>query len=157
MVGASWTADNRLHQVSSISRGIWISHSDSRMKTWREALTPTWAEAEIACPGSESGYAQRFQCGNIVKRRIWTRMGFDGLIYPSYFSLVRTGATPFDTAYGISVRRFPSYTAHAKSQIIPNIALFGRPIEGGTVKVDCINRLVLNRVVYDLQFGPVEV
>ncbi|PYV63348.1 MAG: hypothetical protein DMG97_37960, partial [Acidobacteria bacterium] len=27
-----------------------------------------------ACPGSESGYAQRFQCGNIVKRRIWTRM-----------------------------------------------------------------------------------
>jgi len=27
-------------------------------------------------PGSESGYAQRFQCGNIVKRRIWTRMIF---------------------------------------------------------------------------------
>ena len=27
-----------------------------------------------ACPGSESGYAQRFQCGNIVKRLIWTRM-----------------------------------------------------------------------------------
>ena len=27
-----------------------------------------------ACPGSASGYAQRFQCGNIVKRRIWTRM-----------------------------------------------------------------------------------
>src|SRR5713226_2149992 len=30
-----------------------------------------------ACPGSESGYAQRFQCGNIVKRRIWTRMMSD--------------------------------------------------------------------------------
>jgi hypothetical protein len=27
-----------------------------------------------ACPGAESGYAQRFQCGNIVKRLIWTRM-----------------------------------------------------------------------------------
>jgi hypothetical protein len=27
-----------------------------------------------ACLGSESGYAQRFQCGNIVKRLIWTRM-----------------------------------------------------------------------------------
>ena len=25
-------------------------------------------------PGSESGYAQRFQCGNVVKRLIWTRM-----------------------------------------------------------------------------------
>src|SRR5216683_6886366 len=31
-----------------------------------------------ACPGSESGYAQRFQCGNIVKRRIWTRMRVNG-------------------------------------------------------------------------------
>lgn len=82
--------------------------------------------------------------------------GFDGLIYPSYFSLVRTGATPFETAYGISVRRFPSYTGHAKSQVIPNIALFGRPIEEGSVKVDCINRVILNKVVYDLQFGPVE-
>jgi hypothetical protein len=30
-----------------------------------------------ACPGSESGYAQRFQCGNIVKRLIWTRMMLD--------------------------------------------------------------------------------
>jgi hypothetical protein len=30
-----------------------------------------------ARPGSESGYAQRFQCGNIVKRRIWTRMTLD--------------------------------------------------------------------------------
>ena len=27
-----------------------------------------------ACPGSESGYAQRFQCGNVVKRLIWTGM-----------------------------------------------------------------------------------
>jgi hypothetical protein len=27
-----------------------------------------------ACPGSESGYAQRFQCGNVVRRLIWTRM-----------------------------------------------------------------------------------
>ncbi len=27
-----------------------------------------------ARPGSESGYAQRFQCGNVVKRLIWTGM-----------------------------------------------------------------------------------
>src|ERR1700730_17988629 len=44
------------------------------MKTWREALTPTWAEAEIACPVSDSGDAQRFQRGNIFKRRICSRM-----------------------------------------------------------------------------------
>ncbi|SRR5258708_4446228 len=34
-----------------------------------------------ACLGSESGYAQRFQCGNIVKRPIWTRMKRDILGY----------------------------------------------------------------------------
>jgi hypothetical protein len=28
--------------------------------------------------------------------------GYDGLIYPSYFSLVRTGAMPFETTYGIA-------------------------------------------------------
>jgi hypothetical protein len=33
-----------------------------------------------ACPGSESGYAQRFQCRNIVKRLIWTRMKAIALI-----------------------------------------------------------------------------
>ena len=27
-----------------------------------------------ARPGSESGYAQRFQCGNVVKPLIWTGM-----------------------------------------------------------------------------------
>jgi hypothetical protein len=27
-----------------------------------------------ACLGSESGYAQRFQCGNVVKPLIWTGM-----------------------------------------------------------------------------------
>lgn len=35
------------------------------------------------------------------------KAGFDGLIYPSYFSQVRSGEMPFDTVYGISVRRFP--------------------------------------------------
>jgi hypothetical protein len=33
--------------------------------------------------------------------------GFHGIAYPSYFSLLRTGAMPFETAYGISIRRFP--------------------------------------------------
>src|SRR5258707_9108009 len=34
-----------------------------------------------ACLGSESGYAQRFQCGNIVKRLIWTRMKLRALVH----------------------------------------------------------------------------
>lgn len=81
--------------------------------------------------------------------------GFDGLIYPSYFSLLRTGGTPFATAYGISIRRLPVLQNYAKSHVIPNVALFGRPIHEGKVSVKCINRLVLHRVDYDIGFGPV--
>lgn len=81
---------------------------------------------------------------------------YDGLIYPSYFSLIKTGAVPFDTIYGISIRRFPMYKEHAKSQIISNIGLFGRPIKDNLVEVKNINRLVLNKVKYDVFFGPVE-
>lgn len=80
--------------------------------------------------------------------------GYKGVIYPSYFSLVRTGARPFDTAYGLSVRRFPSYRDHARSLSIPNVALFGTPVREGLVDVDGVNRLVMRRVLYDVHFGP---
>jgi hypothetical protein len=80
--------------------------------------------------------------------------GFDGLIYPSYFSLVRAGVTPFDTTYGISVRRIPQFAQHIRDQVIANIAVFGRPIEQGIVSVRCINKLVMHQVEYDLRFGP---
>src|SRR5690606_3398600 len=33
--------------------------------------------------------------------------GFDGVIFPSFFSLIRTGGHPFETAYGLSLRRIP--------------------------------------------------
>jgi hypothetical protein len=79
----------------------------------------------------------------------------DGIIYPSYFSLLRTGARPFETAYGISIRRFPEAAEYAKAQMIPNFALFGRPVEAGLVRVDCINRLVLTQIGYNAHFGPV--
>ena len=82
--------------------------------------------------------------------------GLDGIVYPSYFSVVRTGRMPIETAYGISLRRFKGHEAQAKAQIIPNLALFGRPVETGKVAVDCVNRLVLTRIVYDGVFGPVE-
>jgi hypothetical protein len=81
--------------------------------------------------------------------------GFDGLIYPSYFSLLRTGAAPFATIYGISIRKFPGLAAHAQAQTIPNFAIFGRPIQQGSVAIHCINRLILNQAEYDLVFGPV--
>src|SRR5260370_331396 len=81
--------------------------------------------------------------------------GYDGIIYPSFFSLLRTGARPFETAYGLSIRKFPKATEYAKAQMIPNFALFVRPVEAGSVRVDCINRLVLTQIGYNAHFGPV--
>ncbi|GAG03785.1 unnamed protein product, partial [marine sediment metagenome] len=82
--------------------------------------------------------------------------GFDGLVFPSYFSLFRTGAIPLDTVHEISVQKFPSNETHTKSRITPNIALFGRPIEEKIIAVKCINRLVLNKIKYDVLFGPID-
>jgi hypothetical protein len=80
---------------------------------------------------------------------------YDGLIYPSYFSLIRTGGMPFDTIYGISIRRIPQFAEQARGQMIPNIAVFGRPIEQGLVTVRCINKLVVGAAHYSLVLGPV--
>lgn len=81
--------------------------------------------------------------------------GFDGVIYPSYFSLLRTGGRPFETAYGLSLRRFhPQADDYAKAHTIPNFALFGRPIEEGLVEVKCINRVILTQIGYLGHFGP---
>lgn len=85
-----------------------------------------------------------------------TAAGFDGLIYPSFFSLIRTGGHPFETAYGLSLRRFhPQAEEYGRAFTIENLALFGRPIESGSVRVHCINRLVLTQVGYRGHFGPV--
>ena len=80
---------------------------------------------------------------------------YDGLLYPSYFSLLRTGGVPFETTYGLSHRRFAQLSDYEKAKVVPNVALFGRPIEEGKVNVRCINRVVMRRVEYDLSFGPV--
>lgn len=82
------------------------------------------------------------------------KAGFDGVIYPSFFSYIRTGHVPFDTVYGISIRRIAELKEHAESQIVPNLALFGRPIKDEILRVDSINKVVINRIGYDLSFGP---
>lgn len=81
--------------------------------------------------------------------------GFDGIIYPSYFSLLRLGVMPFETTYGISHRRIPQYQEYEQKKNIPNLAVFGRPIEQGRLSLQCINRLIVSRVDYDFHFGPV--
>lgn len=82
--------------------------------------------------------------------------GYNGLIYPSYFSLLRIGAPPFETSYGISHRRIPQFQKHEQLKAIPNIAIFGHPIKEGKISVNCINRLILNRVEYGFHFGPID-
>ena len=81
--------------------------------------------------------------------------GYDGLVYPSYFSLLRTGGRPFETAYGLSHRRLPHLREYEKEKTVANLALFGRPIKDGSVAVRCINKVVINRVDYRFHFGPV--
>lgn len=81
--------------------------------------------------------------------------GFDGIVYPSYFSLLRSGAMPFETHYGISLRRYPQLHESEQSKVFSNLAIFGRPIQDGTVDVQCINKLVLRSVSYEFHFGPV--
>jgi hypothetical protein len=83
-----------------------------------------------------------------------SKKGFDGIIYPSYFSLIRTGAEPYPTIYGMSIRRLPVPKEYIQSQIIQNIALFGRPIENEIVSVNCINKVIINQVAYDLTLAP---
>ena len=82
------------------------------------------------------------------------RAGFDGMAYPSYFSMLRNGVKPFETTYGISHRRIPQYREFEDSKISPNYAIFGRPVEERLVDVQCVNRVVLSTVVYSVHFGP---
>lgn len=81
--------------------------------------------------------------------------GFDGVIYPSYFSLLRTGGMPFETVLGISHRRIPRFAERERSKTIANYAIFGRPVEDGLIEAKGINRLILNQVEYGFHFGPV--
>ncbi|MES2573553.1 MAG: RES family NAD+ phosphorylase [Bacteroidota bacterium] len=80
--------------------------------------------------------------------------GFDGIIYPSYFSHIRTGTIPFETINGMSIRHLPPLKEYAQSQSIPNVALFGWPIKERKVKIHSINKVVINSIKYDLSFGP---
>ena len=80
--------------------------------------------------------------------------GFHGILYPSYFSLLRTGFMPFETVFGISHRKIDRFADRERAKTIPNMAVFGRPISEGLIQVKCINRLRLERVSYRYHFGP---
>ena len=83
--------------------------------------------------------------------------GYDGIIFPSYFSLLRTGGVPFETVYGITLRRFEEARGYEKSKLIENVAVFGKPVETGLLEVVCINKAILKKVEYSIRFGPAEI
>jgi hypothetical protein len=91
-------------------------------------------------------------CGKIAKRI--REAGFDGIIYPSYFSFIRTGAIPFDTIYGMSIRLLEPMRDFAEAQSIPNVMLFGWPIKEQKVIVNSINKVIINSIKYETSFGP---
>lgn len=91
--------------------------------------------------------------------------GYDGIVYPSYFSRLRTGVEPFDTIYGLSSRLVANFEnlaaekrealrAAENARTVPNLALFGRPILEGKLGVECINQVYIQRAQYHLRFGP---
>ncbi len=82
------------------------------------------------------------------------RAGMDGVLFPSYFSLLRTGEPFLETVHGLSTRVFAGAAEYEAAKIVENIALFGRPIADGRIAVACINRLYLRQASYDLGFGP---
>ena len=88
--------------------------------------------------------------------RLAKAYGYDGIAYPSYFSLLRSGGMPFETTYGMSHRLIPQLHEYEKSKIIQNLALFGKPLNESKISIKCINRLVLHTVEYGVHFGPVE-
>jgi len=87
---------------------------------------------------------------------IVNQAGFDGLVYPSFFSLFRSKANHLDSMCGKSVPSISLFKAHTKSQIIQNVALFGRPIKEKIIAVKCINQVLLNKIIYDVLFGPID-
>jgi hypothetical protein len=83
-------------------------------------------------------------------------IGIDGIIYPSFFSLIRTGGTPFETVYGLSLRHHSNNRQeYAERSTIPNFAIFDRPLQNGLVDVRCIDRVILTHIGYRGHFGPV--
>lgn len=81
--------------------------------------------------------------------------GFHGIIYPSYFSLLRFGIVPFESTYGLMNRWIPQTKQFEQYKVVPNIGVFGRPIKDRYITVKCINKLIISKVEYDYHFGPI--
>ncbi|HGH7222175.1 TPA: RES family NAD+ phosphorylase [Klebsiella pneumoniae] len=89
-----------------------------------------------------------------LSQKVYER-GYDGLIYPSYFSMLHSGSEPFETTFGLSHRRIAWYNEHEEHKVHKNLAIFGRPISDEKVVIERINKLFIRQVKYEVEFGPV--
>ena len=80
--------------------------------------------------------------------------GYDGIVYPSFFSMLRNGVQPLESHFGLSNRTIPELRPMEAAKIIPNLAIFGHPIQAGMLTVTCINRVILRQASYSIHFGP---
>ncbi|MBI2416437.1 MAG: RES family NAD+ phosphorylase [Ignavibacteriales bacterium] len=81
-------------------------------------------------------------------------IGYGGIIYPSYFSLVKAGSETYQPYLEKSLKQITSLEKD-NNRLMPNIAIFGCPIKSNKLFVDSINRIMMNKIMYDLTFGPV--
>lgn len=81
--------------------------------------------------------------------------GYDGVIYPSYFSCLKQGANFIDTTYGICNRRIDVFQKDESNKIVQNIALFGYPIQENILNIKCISKIHLRKVQYDYSLGVI--
>lgn len=81
--------------------------------------------------------------------------GFDGIIYPSYFSMLKTGNIPFETVIGMSNRRLKGLKDYEAKKIVRSIALFGYPLRDNKLDVISMNKLLLKQVTYDFTMAPI--
>ena len=82
--------------------------------------------------------------------------GYDGLVYPSFFSMLRNGVQPFESYSGLSNRSISELRPMEAAKMIPNLAIFGRPIQEGMLTVTCINRVIFRKATYSIHFGPAD-
>lgn len=80
--------------------------------------------------------------------------GYAGLVYPSFFSILRNGVQPFESYFGLSKRSIPQLRAMEAAKMIPNYAIFGRPIQEEKLTVTSINRVFIRKATYSIHFGP---
>ncbi|EFL89207.1 RES domain superfamily [Ahrensia sp. R2A130] len=81
--------------------------------------------------------------------------GFDGVVYPSYFSRLRSGAETVGTVFGMSARRHTLWQEQENRKVVRNLALFGRPLKRRKLSALGINSVMLERVEYHINLGPV--